>query len=99
MERLFRLSERGTDPRTEILAGLSTFLTMAYIVVVNPSIMTAAGIDQGAAFVATCLAAAIGSMLMGLIANFPIALDEAQSHWAQALAMRLAEAGAAGMQH
>ncbi|WP_137124904.1 NCS2 family permease [Roseomonas sp. HF4] len=74
MERLFHLRERGTDPRTEILAGLSTFLTMAYIVVVNPSIMAAAGIDQGAAFVATCLAAAIGSMLMGLIANFPIAL-------------------------
>lgn len=74
MERLFRLSERGTDPRTEILAGFSTFLTMAYIIVVNPSIMTAAGIDAGAAFVATCLAAAIGSMLMGVIANFPIAL-------------------------
>ncbi len=74
MERLFRLSERGTDPRTEILAGLSTFLTMAYIVVVNPSIMAAAGIDAGASFVATCLAAAIGSMLMGVIANFPIAL-------------------------
>jgi AGZA family xanthine/uracil permease-like MFS transporter len=74
MERLFHLRERGTDPRTEILAGLSTFLTMAYIVVVNPSIMAAAGIDQGAAFVATCLAAAIGSMLMGVIANFPIAL-------------------------
>ena len=74
MDRFFALSQRGTDPRTEILAGLSTFLTMAYIVVVNPSIMAAAGIDQGAAFVATCLAAAIGSMLMGLIANFPIAL-------------------------
>lgn len=74
MEHLFRLSERGTDPRTEMLAGLSTFLTMAYIVVVNPSIMAAAGIDPGAAFVATCLAAAIGSMLMGVIANFPIAL-------------------------
>lgn len=74
MERLFRLSERGTDPRTEILAGLSTFLTMAYVIVVNPSIMAAAGIDAGAAFVATCLAAAIGSMLMGMIANFPIAL-------------------------
>ncbi|GGJ13712.1 NCS2 family permease [Neoroseomonas lacus] len=74
MERLFRLSERGTDPRTEILAGLSTFLTMAYVIVVNPSIMAAAGIDAGAAFVATCLAAAIGSMLMGVIANFPIAL-------------------------
>lgn len=74
MDRFFQLSERGTDPRTEILAGFSTFLTMAYIVVVNPSIMAMAGIDQGAAFVATCLAAAIGSMLMGLIANFPIAL-------------------------
>ena len=74
MERLFRLSERGTNPRTEMLAGLSTFLTMAYIIVVNPSIMAAAGIDPGAAFVATCLAAAIGSMLMGVIANFPIAL-------------------------
>jgi AGZA family xanthine/uracil permease-like MFS transporter len=74
MERLFRLSERGTDPRTEILAGLSTFLTMAYVIVVNPSIMAAAGIDAGAAFVATCLAAAFGSMLMGMIANFPIAL-------------------------
>jgi len=74
LDRFFALSQRGTDPRTEILAGLSTFLTMAYIVVVNPSIMAAAGIDQGAAFVATCLAAAIGSMLMGLIANFPIAL-------------------------
>lgn len=74
MERLFHLAERGSDPRTEILAGLSTFLTMAYIVVVNPSIMAAAGIDQGAAFVATCLAAAIGSMLMGVVANFPIAL-------------------------
>lgn len=74
MDRFFSLGARGTDARTEMLAGLSTFLTMAYIVVVNPSIMAAAGIDQGAAFVATCLAAAIGSMLMGLIANFPIAL-------------------------
>ncbi len=73
LDRFFALTERGTDPRTEILAGLSTFLTMAYIVVVNPSIMAAAGIDQGAAFVATCLAAAIGSMLMGMIANFPLA--------------------------
>lgn len=74
MERFFDMASRGTTPRTEVLAGLSTFLTMAYIIVVNPSIMAMAGIDQGAAFVATCLAAAIGSMLMGLIANFPIAL-------------------------
>ncbi len=74
MERLFGLRERGTDARTEVLAGATTFLTMAYIIIVNPSIMAAAGIDQGAAFVATCLAAAIGSMLMGFWANLPIAL-------------------------
>ncbi|MBR0645817.1 NCS2 family permease [Plastoroseomonas hellenica] len=74
MERFFDMAARGTTPRTEVLAGFSTFLTMAYIIVVNPSIMAMAGIDQGAAFVATCLAAAIGCLLMGLIANFPIAL-------------------------
>lgn len=74
MERFFDMAARGTTPRTEVLAGLSTFLTMAYIIAVNPSIMAMAGIDQGAAFVATCLAAAIGCLLMGLLANFPIAL-------------------------
>ncbi len=74
MDRLFGLTENGTTPRTEIVAGLTTFLTMAYIIVVNPGIMAAAGIDPGAAFVATCLAAAIGSALMGLLANYPIAL-------------------------
>ncbi len=74
MDRFFQLTARGTTPRTEIMAGLATYLTMVYIVVVNPSIMAAAGIDPGAAFVATCLAAAIGSALMGLLANFPIAL-------------------------
>lgn len=74
MESLFRLREHGTTPRTEIMAGFATFLTMVYIVVVNPNIMAAAGIDQGASFVATCLAAAIGSALMGLLANYPIAL-------------------------
>ena len=74
MDRFFRLAENGTTPRTELVAGLTTFLTMAYIVVVNPGIMAAAGIDPGAAFVATCLAAAIGSALMALLANFPIAL-------------------------
>ncbi|MCO6415481.1 NCS2 family permease [Siccirubricoccus sp. KC 17139] len=74
MERFFGLAERGTTVRTEALAGATTFLTMVYIVIVNPGIMAAAGIDQGAAFVATCLAAAIGSALMGLLANLPIAL-------------------------
>jgi len=74
MEQFFGLRERGTTLRREVLAGATTFLTMAYIVVVNPSILAQAGIDHGAAFVATCLAAAIGSALMGLLANFPIAM-------------------------
>jgi AGZA family xanthine/uracil permease-like MFS transporter len=74
LERLFSIGARGSTPRREVLAGATTFLTMAYIVIVNPQIMAAAGIDAGAAFVATCLAAAIGSALMGLLANFPIAL-------------------------
>jgi adenine/guanine/hypoxanthine permease len=74
MDRFFDLAARGTTPRREVLAGATTFLTMAYIIVVNPGIMAAAGIDPGAAFVATCLAAAIGSAAMGLWANLPIAL-------------------------
>ena len=71
---MFKLAENRTTPRTEVVAGLTTYLTMAYIVVVNPSILAAAGIDQGAAFVATCVAAALGSLAMGLMANLPIAL-------------------------
>lgn len=74
LERLFQLSAHGTTVRTEVVAGLTTFLTMAYIVFVNPMMMADAGIDPGAAFVATCIAAAIGSMIMGLWANYPIAL-------------------------
>ena len=74
LEKLFQLKAHGTTVRTEIIAGLTTFLTMAYIVFVNPMMMADAGIDPGAAFVATCLAAAIGSMIMGLWANYPIAL-------------------------
>jgi adenine/guanine/hypoxanthine permease len=74
MERFFGLAARGTTVRREVLAGATTFLTMAYIIVVNPSILAQAGIDPGAGFVATCLAAAIGSALMGLLANYPIAL-------------------------
>ncbi|MBV1797938.1 NCS2 family permease [Siccirubricoccus sp. G192] len=74
MERFFGLAARGTTVRREVLAGATTFLTMAYIIVVNPSILAQAGIDPGAAFVATCLAAAIGSALMGLLADYPIAL-------------------------
>ena len=74
LEKLFHLSAHGTNVRTEVIAGLTTFLTMAYIIFVNPMMMADAGIDPGAAFVATCLAAAIGSLIMGLWANYPIAL-------------------------
>ncbi len=74
LEKLFQLKAHGTNLRTEIIAGITTFLTMAYIIFVNPMMMADAGIDPGAAFVATCLAAAIGSLIMGLWANYPIAL-------------------------
>jgi AGZA family xanthine/uracil permease-like MFS transporter len=74
LEKLFQLKAHKTNVRTEILAGLTTFLAMAYILFVNPTILSATGMDKGSVFVATCLAAAIGSTLMGLIANYPIAL-------------------------
>nr|WP_092569968.1 NCS2 family permease [Aidingimonas halophila] len=70
----FKLDEHGTSVRTEVIAGITTFLTMAYIIFVNPSILSEAGVDYGAVFVATCLAAAIGCLIMGLWANYPIAL-------------------------
>jgi len=74
LERLFQLTAHNTTVRTEVLAGITTFLTMAYILFVNPSILAETGMDKGAIFVATCLAAAIGSAIMGFIANYPIAL-------------------------
>lgn len=74
LERLFHLKAHQTTVRTEILAGITTFLTMAYVLFVNPSILAKTGMDQGAVFVATCLAAALGSLVMGLLANYPIAL-------------------------
>ena len=74
LERLFKLSEHGTRVRTEMLAGLTTFVTMAYIIFVNPQMMAAAGIDPGASFVATCLASALACIFMGLYANWPVGL-------------------------
>lgn len=73
-EQLFSLGQHNTTVRREILAGVTTFLTMAYIIFVNPQILSATGMDQGAVFVATCLAAAFGSAFMGLYANYPVAL-------------------------
>lgn len=74
LERFFKLKENGTDVKTEVLAGITTFMTMAYILAVNPSILAAAGMDQGAVFTATALAAVIGTLLMALLANYPFAL-------------------------
>lgn len=74
LESLFKLRAHGSDPRTELVAGLTTFLTMSYIVFVNPSILATAGMDGGAVFVATCLAAAIGSLVMAFAANYPVGM-------------------------
>ncbi len=73
LNRYFKLDQNGTTVRTEVLAGVTTFLSMAYITVVNPAILSDAGMDFGAVFVATCIAAAVGSLVMGLWANYPIA--------------------------
>ena len=74
LDRVFGLSASGSSIATELRAGIATFLTMAYIMFVNPAILERAGMDHGAVFVATCLAAAFGSLIMGLYANYPIAL-------------------------
>ena len=73
LDRYFDLTGHGTDVRTEVVAGVTTFLAMAYIIVVNPGILSATGMDAGAVFVATCLAAAVGTAIMGLWAKLPIA--------------------------
>ena len=74
LEKFFKLSENGTDVRTEIVAGITTFMTMAYILAVNPNVLSATGMDHGAVFTATALASLIGTLLMALFANYPFAL-------------------------
>ena len=74
MEKLFKLKEHGTDPKTEIIAGTTTFLSMVYILAVNPSILSASGMDPGSVFTATVISAAIATLIMAFLANYPIAL-------------------------
>ena len=74
MENTFKLRENGTTVKTEIIAGVTTFMTMAYILAVNPNILSSTGMDHGAVFTATALAAFLGSLLMALFANYPFAL-------------------------
>ncbi|MEO1212907.1 MAG: NCS2 family permease [Bacteroidota bacterium] len=73
MDKFFQLSQKGSNVRTEIIAGLTTFLTMSYIIFVNPEMLGKTGMDTGAVLVATCIASAIGSLLIGLLANYPFA--------------------------
>ncbi len=75
MEKFFKLKERGTDVRTEIMAGITTFMTMAYILAVNPGILSASGMDFGKVFAATAITSAIATIVMGLLANLPFALS------------------------
>jgi adenine/guanine/hypoxanthine permease len=80
LDRFFNLSAHRTTIRTEVLAGLTTFLTMAYIIFVQPTVLSAAGMDFGAVMIATCLASAVATLLMGLLANYPIAVAPAMGH-------------------
>ena len=73
-ENFFKLKEHKTTVRTEVLAGITTFMTMAYILVVNPTILSEAGMDKGAVFTTTAIASFIGTVIMGLLANYPFAL-------------------------
>ena len=75
IEKLFKLKEHNTDFKTEVMAGITTFMTMAYILAVNPNVLSAAGMDSTAVLLATCLASFIGTMVMGIWANLPFALS------------------------
>ena len=80
LERYFRLSENGTTARREVLGGATTFMTMSYIIFVQPAVLGGAGMDKGAVMVATCLASALATLLTGLLANYPIAQAPAMGH-------------------
>jgi adenine/guanine/hypoxanthine permease len=80
LQRRFDLAANGTTLRTEVIAGVTTFLTMAYIIFVQPTVLSAAGMDFGAVLTATCLATAFATMLMALLANYPIAVAPAMGH-------------------
>ena len=80
LDTLFGLSDQGTSVRTEVLAGVTTFLTLAYIIFVQPAVLSAAGMDFGAVFVATCVASALATLMMAAFANYPIAVAPGMGH-------------------
>lgn len=96
MEKFFKLKEHGTNAKTEIIAGITTFLSMAYILAVNPSILSAAGMDSGAVFTATAVSAAFATVIMGVFANYPVALASGMglnAYFAYTVCPQLAEMG------
>ena len=80
LESLFHLSENRTSVRTEVLAGTTTFATLAYIIFVQPTVLSAAGMDFGVVFVATCVASGIGTLMMAVFASYPIAVAPAMGY-------------------
>ena len=80
LEQLFHLRRNNTNIRTEIIAGFTTFMTMSYIIFVQPAVLSVCGMDFGAVMVATCIASSIATFLMGVLANYPIALAPAMGH-------------------
>lgn len=80
LDKIFKLKENNTTVKQEAVAGITTFATISYIIFVQPAVLSAAGMDHGAAMVATCLASAIGMLLMAFLANYPIALAPAMGH-------------------
>lgn len=96
MEKLFKLKENGTNVRTELIAGITTFVSIVYILAVNPSILSACGMDSGAVFTATALSAAIACIFMGLVANYPIALASGMglnAYFAYSICIPMAQQG------
>src|SRR4029077_12418770 len=80
LDRVFRLSASGTTVRTEVLAGLTTFMTMSYIIFVQPAVLSTTGMDFGAVLAAPCIVSATGCFLMAFLANYPIAVAPAMGH-------------------
>ena len=96
MEDFFKLKEHGTNVKTEVVAGITTFLSMVYILAVNPSILSATGMDPRAIFTATCVASAAGTLMMAFLANYPIALSSGMglnAYFAFEVCSRLAQQG------
>lgn len=80
LEKMFKLKENNTTAKTEVIAGITTFMTMAYILAVNPNLLSQAGMDPTAVLIATCLASFIGTFAMALLANYPFALAPGMGH-------------------